>query len=178
MKPKKKNRFFMFIFSFLPGASEMYMGFMKKGVSMLVIFFLSILIPVIAGANDIFILLPFFTVIYGFFHARNLAHMDEEDFLNVEDSYIWDEFNTDSGKPILEKLSRKWIAVILIILGICFLWNNCSNLILDLLPYELWESADMLLHAIPGIVVSIAIIILGIFLIRGKKKEMEVSDEQ
>ena len=35
MKTKKKNRFFTFIFSCMPGAGEMYMGFMNRGVSMI-----------------------------------------------------------------------------------------------------------------------------------------------
>ena len=39
MKPKKKNKFFTFLCSFLPGAAEMYMGFMKMGISLLVVFF-------------------------------------------------------------------------------------------------------------------------------------------
>ena len=41
MKQKKKSRFLTFIFSFLPGAAEMYMGFMKNGFSLMMIFFLS-----------------------------------------------------------------------------------------------------------------------------------------
>ena len=41
MKQKKKNKFFTFIFSLLPGAAEMYMGFMKNGLSMMVMFFIS-----------------------------------------------------------------------------------------------------------------------------------------
>ena len=42
MKPTKKNNFFTFIFSFLPGAAEMYMGFMKNGFSILAIFFIAL----------------------------------------------------------------------------------------------------------------------------------------
>ncbi len=40
MRPIKKSRFFTFIFSFCPGAAEMYMGFMKNGVTLMAIFFL------------------------------------------------------------------------------------------------------------------------------------------
>ena len=35
MKQQKKGKFFTFIFSFIPGAAEMYMGFMKQGVSLM-----------------------------------------------------------------------------------------------------------------------------------------------
>ena len=40
MKTKKKNRFLTFCFSMLPGAAEMYMGFMKTGVSLMSLFML------------------------------------------------------------------------------------------------------------------------------------------
>ena len=42
MKTKKKSRFLSFCFSFLPGAAEMYMGFMKTGMSLMLVFFLLI----------------------------------------------------------------------------------------------------------------------------------------
>lgn len=35
---KKKNAILTFIFSMLPGAGEMYMGFMKQGVSLMSMF--------------------------------------------------------------------------------------------------------------------------------------------
>ena len=38
MEYKKRNGFFVFCFSFIPGAVEMYMGFMKNGVSLMVTF--------------------------------------------------------------------------------------------------------------------------------------------
>ena len=47
MKTKKKNKFFTFCFSLFPGAGEMYMGFMKAGVSLMLLFFLALLIPTV-----------------------------------------------------------------------------------------------------------------------------------
>ena len=35
----KKNGFWTFCFSLLPGAGEMYLGFMKMGISLMAIFF-------------------------------------------------------------------------------------------------------------------------------------------
>ena len=46
MKQKRKNRFFTFIFSCLPGAAEMYMGFMKNGLTLMIFFFLSF-VPIV-----------------------------------------------------------------------------------------------------------------------------------
>ena len=39
MVRKKKNGFFTFCFSLMPGAGEMYLGFMKMGVSLMGLFF-------------------------------------------------------------------------------------------------------------------------------------------
>ena len=41
---KKKNRFLLFCFSFLPGAGEMYLGFMKTGISLLSIFAICVML--------------------------------------------------------------------------------------------------------------------------------------
>ena len=46
MKTKKKNRFLTFCFSMLPGAAEMYMGFMKTGVSLMSLFMLVIMLAI------------------------------------------------------------------------------------------------------------------------------------
>ena len=46
MKTKKKNRFLTFCFSMLPGAAEMYMGFMKTGVSLMSLFMLVIMVAI------------------------------------------------------------------------------------------------------------------------------------
>ena len=35
---RKKSRFLVFILSFIPGAGEMYMGFMKQGVTLMAVF--------------------------------------------------------------------------------------------------------------------------------------------
>ena len=44
MKQQKKGKFLTFMFSFIPGAAEMYMGFMKMGVSLMALFFLCVAI--------------------------------------------------------------------------------------------------------------------------------------
>ena len=72
MKQQKKNSFFTLVFSFMPGAAEMYMGFMKNGLSLMGIFALGFIIPVVLRVNDVFILPVIVVWFYGFFHARNL----------------------------------------------------------------------------------------------------------
>lgn len=179
MKPKKKNKLFTLLFSLVPGAAEMYMGFMKMGLSIMAIAGFSILVPALINANDVFLLLTAILWFFGFFHARNIASCDEEDFERLEDMFVWEEF-TD-GKPIKLPTSAvsKWIAVILIILGCSMLWSNLTDLImsLGLIPYYEWDRVYSLLDSVPQLAIAILIIFLGIYMIKGKKKQMEQEEE-
>ena len=44
MKTKKKSKFMTFCFSFIPGGGQMYMGFMKTGLSLMLLFALTIIV--------------------------------------------------------------------------------------------------------------------------------------
>ena len=44
MKTQKKSKFLTFCFSMMPGAAQMYMGFMKMGTSLMFLFFLIIIL--------------------------------------------------------------------------------------------------------------------------------------
>ena len=46
MKTKKKGKFLTFCFSMMPGAAQMYMGFMKMGVSQMLLFLLVITVSI------------------------------------------------------------------------------------------------------------------------------------
>lgn len=179
MKPKKKNKIFTFLCSLIPGAAEMYMGFMKMGLSLMAVFALSIVIPAIFYANDVLLFLMAVIWFFGFFHARNVAASDEEEFAVLEDKFIWEEFT--EGKPIKipGTTARKWIAVILIVIGCCTLWGNLSDMVLGLglIPEYAWDEVYMLFHNTPQLVIAVLIILLGIRMIKGKKQAIEEEEE-
>lgn len=52
----KKNGFFRFLWSFIPGAGEMYMGFMKQGVTLMAVF--AGIIAVAIAMNMVFFFFP------------------------------------------------------------------------------------------------------------------------
>ena len=56
MKTKKKSRFLTFCFSLLPGAGEMYMGFMRMGLSLMLLFILSFMIPAALRLDELSVL--------------------------------------------------------------------------------------------------------------------------
>lgn len=172
MKTKKKNRFFTFCFSMLPGAGEMYMGFMKIGVSLMGLFFASIFFAAYLGAP-----LACVTAIvwfYGFFHANHLAGMPDEDFAIVKDQYLFGIEELNAGKGTVAKY-QKWIAIGLIVLGIFFIWNVILGSLTSLVSHYsplltdiLWSINDI----VPRLVAGVLIILAGLKLISGKKKEL------
>ena len=170
---KKKSGFWTFIFSLLPGAAEMYMGFMKMGVSLMGLFLGLFIIGGFFG-QSIFVLADIVVWFYAFFHAHNLRAMDDEEFYALEDDYL---FHLDgSGKEFWNKMTvsryRKLAAVVLILIGISILWNNLLDLIWYIIPDFMQDFVSVLSYRLPQTVLGIAIIVAGVWMIRGKKREL------
>ena len=177
MKQKKKSRFFTFIFSFLPGAAEMYMGFMKNGFSLMLFFLLPFALIVIYGGLDF--LMPICAVMwfYGFFHARNYAGLDDQSFDAMTDKYVWEEFSDLDFSKVSAKTAKKWIAAALIVIGAALIWDYFSGILYRLIPEGYWDDIYPALSNIPQVVISILMVIVGIRMIIGKKKELLTSSE-
>ena len=177
MKQKKKNRFFTFIFSFLPGAAEMYMGFMKNGFSLMLCFLLPFALVVIYGGLDF--LMPICAVMwfYGFFHARNYAGMDDMTFDAMTDKYIWEEFSDLNFNKVSGKTAKKWIAAALIVIGAALIWDYFSGILYRLIPEGYWDDIYPALSNIPQVVISILMVIVGIRMVVGKKKELDTTSD-
>lgn len=169
---QKKNGFFRFVFSFMPGAAEMYMGFMKNGVSLMALFFASILIPSVLRLSDVFSFVGILIWFYSFFHARSLSSCPIEQFQTLPDEYVWTAFLEGKQISVSNPTLKKWSAYILITLGVVMLWENLSSVIYWMIPEYLWNELAPLVDTIPQLVIAIIIIILGIKLIQGKKEEL------
>lgn len=172
MLKNNKSKAFTFICSFLPGAAEMYLGFMKNGLTLMLAFFISFMLPTALGAGDMFIALVFVVWFYGFFHARNIATSDEATFAAMEDKYIWEEF-IGSKIKLDSVVANKWFAAILILIGACALWNNVLDIVCRYIPEAIWNDIYPILSGIPGAVFAILIIVAGVMLIKGKKESID-----
>ncbi len=172
---KKKSKFWLFVFSFWPGAGHMYLGFMKMGVSLMLGFLLSIAVVSITNIG-VLAVFPITLYIYSFFHANNIGGLDDEQFVAMEDAYLFglDGMNFDRFR--LERKSRKILAVVLIVLGVCMLWNVGFDLLRD---YVGWDNPVMkaiyytVRDELPRCVIAIAVIWFGTVLLRGKKIAVE-----
>lgn len=173
---RKKNGFFTFIWSFMPGAAEMYMGFMKCGLSLMALFLggIALYFTVYIGyIGEALFLIPVLVWFYSFFHARNMAACTEEMLQSMEDDFIWDSFGDGSKTRITSPVLRKWAAAILIVVGASMLWQNFRNVAANIIPDRYWDVIWPLFNNVPELAVSILIIAIGIGLIVGKKKEVK-----
>lgn len=170
MKTKKKSRFLNFCFSFLPGAAEMYMGFMKMGVSLMSVFFLAVIIPSTLRLG-IFGMFAFVVWAYGFFHANHLAGLSDEEFVAIEDDYLFGIDTLTGGKDFVKKYD-KWISAGLIVTGVFLLWNTFTDIAYRYLPRFIWDMMCTIGDYTPRIFVAVIIILIGIKMISGRKEQL------
>jgi hypothetical protein len=172
---KKKSRFLTFIFSMLPGAGHMYIGFMKTGVSFMSVFFFLIFLSNWLDTGPLLFIAPLIWF-YSFFDCANKASLDEEQLLLVEDKYL---FSLDK----LVKLDKNIFAerrlatgVLLLFFGIYLLSENLIQFLRPLIPYELYDIIYSFMRQAPQIIIGVAIVALGLKLIKGKKMESDMDD--
>ena len=164
---KKKSGFWTFIFSFIPGCAEMYAGLMKQGVSLLAVFMTICFVSAVTRIDA----LMFVGVViwfYSFFHARNVAHMDDQQLNAVEDNYMFklSEIN------LSDKRRNKIIAAVLIVIGAWMIFNTLWDMLREIIPENIYWMIDDAIGVIPGILVGALIIWIGVRLIKGKKQEL------
>lgn len=177
---KKKNRFWLFVFSLIPGAGHMYIGFMKMGLSFMLGFFLAC---GVVGITNIAVLavFPVTIYIYAFFHANNVGSLDDEAFAALEDEYLFGFADMDYSRFKLNRKNRNIAAVVFIILGICMLWNVGFDMLRD---YMGWDNPVirtlyyLVQNELPRAVIGIAVIWFGVSLLRGKKDAPVMQIEQ
>ena len=74
---KQKKGFWLFIFSLIPGAGEMYMGFQKQGLSIMTVFWGCIALSAGTGIGWLIMALPILWF-YSFFNVHNMKYLTEE----------------------------------------------------------------------------------------------------
>ena len=173
---KKKNAFLTFCFSLLPGAGQMYMGFMKRGISLMASFFLVIFLSVWLNIGPLLFVVPI-VWFFAFFDTHNLRSMSDEEFRSFKDDYIIiPEFAKDWTHTAIKH--RTIIAIALIALGFTLLWNNLYDILASILPNYLSLILYRIGRTFPQMLIGIAIITLGIILISGKKKELDADQSK
>ena len=172
---KQKRGFWLFIFSLIPGAGEMYMGFKKQGLSIMLLFWGVFAVGSFTGMDWLIFLIPIIWF-YSFFNVHNLKSLSEEEFYSIEDSYVFhmDELTGDISSLVSHH--RKLTAILLIILGASILWNNIVDFFYMILPGYLADVLGTFAYHLPQLVIAVCIILAGIYILTRKKDELD--DEQ
>ncbi|WP_022762961.1 MULTISPECIES: hypothetical protein [unclassified Butyrivibrio] len=178
----QKRGFFNFIFAFVPGAAEMYMGFMKMGISLMGAFFGLMGLIAFLGLSDAFMMIPIVLWFYSFFHARNMATCRIDVFAGLQDDYFWNEFFDGKGINLKSETAKKISAWVLIIAGVSIIWNIVVEPILSGVEALanmtglnfIYDAVAGCVYSLPRLIIAVVIIVLGLRLIRGKKNTLYV----
>ena len=170
-----KNKILTVLFAFLPGASQMYQNYMKRGLSLIAVFMAGIfgacIFPLLG------LVLPV-VYMYNFFDALNLRQALRDGAAPEDDYMLHLGMLEDSG---LKKLLRNnslvgWGLVALGLLGLyrSFLQPQMERLYWNLVsaagePGPVLEFVMGLVNDLPGLVLCIALIVLGVHLVRGPR---------
>ena len=163
----KKNLFLTFCFSFIPGAGQMYQDYMKRGVSICILFVTCISIAIMTSL-PIFVMPALIVYAYSFFDTYNIRNKIGTEN-SMKDEYI---FASDGFKSLGIHFNKKnnFIAVIFILIGIYVLLNNVLLSIASRYELEFMRTIiRMILNYLPSIIIAGASIGFGIkFIGKGK----------
>lgn len=173
---RKKRGFWTFCFSLIPGAGEMYLGFMKRGLSMMCLFLGWFAFCGATGFNIGMCILPVIWF-YSFFQVHNLVSLPDEEFYQQEDDYLFLHMDKIVGVDKWERGKVKFLAVALIFIGGYTIVNTVWHSFWNALPGWLYDELYVVRDGVPKIVISLLLIAFGVYLIRGKKEALDREPE-
>ena len=176
---KQRNKFLTVVFSILPGAGHMFMGFMKTGLSLMVMFFLVVFLSTWLRMGAFLYILPIL-IFYSFFDCINKSFSTPEEFARLEDNYIFSK-RLFSGSNAISKGKGTVIAgIVIILIGFDLLLssvvNNLDNYLINFSSTGISRIISALTNVFPQFVISFAIIAIGLYLIIGKKRSNDNND--
>lgn len=168
----KRSGLLTFFFSFVPGAGQMYQGYMKRGLSIILLFIL----PIIVGTAFMPVLNALAAVVYmySFFDSWNLKSMIL-DGTNPEDDYLVHLNLAEEDFRKLLSTKNHLIGWGFIILGSCGMYKSfvepmLYGLIAMMGDSPLRNTLSRLIYSIPSLVVGVVFVMVGLWLIGGSKK--------
>lgn len=162
-----------FIASCIPGCGQMYLGYMKRGVSLMTVFSGVLALAVFMEMGALAVLLaPIW--LYSFFDGYNLRRRLEGELVENEaepDAYLFGLPALD-GNRLTELLGKRHSVIgwALVLLGAYALWQ-------EVIARIFWNISDELYYfmrwEVPRITVTVFVILLGVWFIRGPRKPEE-----
>ena len=169
----KKNGILTLLCALIPGAGQMYQGYMKRGLSLITMFCLSVALGAMTQIGVLYIGMPIIYM-YSFFDTFNLRAQ-----LGLgtapEDDYLVHIDPKDRRLMQLLADSHKLLGWLLIAFGAMVAYQN---ILMSTLGDLLWRwgkespflrALYLVMDQLPSVVVCVALIVCGIWLVRGPK---------
>ena len=170
-----RSKFLTVLFSFLPGAGHMFLGYMKMGLSFMTMFFGLIALAIILRMGILMAAAPIIWF-YAFFDCINKTFPTDEAAM-MEDKYIL----LPEPFPVFAGKQRVVLGIALALLGLYLLADSAFNVARRVLPgwdHFFFNHIRHFMNSVPQIIIAVAIIVVGIIMIAGKKKELKEIDDK
>ena len=174
-----KNGFLLFIASCLSGCGQMYQGYMKRGLSLLLAFCLVIFVSTYFYLGALALFLPVIWL-YAFFDSYSLRSQLAAGTA-PGDAYLFGLSDMDSKR--LGELLRKRHSLIgwgLVAVGAYMLYDMALDQLANFLVG--WTAfgtrlMGVLRYGLPRAVITVLVILLGLWFIRGPKSKARIDDD-
>ena len=171
-----KNGFLLFIASCLSGCGQMSQGYMKRGVSLLLSFFLVIFVSTYFYLGTLALFLPVIWL-YAFFDSYALRSQLSAGTA-PEDAFLFGLSDMDSNR--LGELLRKrhsLIGWVLVAVGVYMLYDMLMGQLSGLFFGWFGEWLySFLRYGLPRVVITVLVILLGLWFIRGPRAKAPIED--
>ena len=167
---KRKQGLLFFISSCIPGCGQMHQGYMRRGMSLLTVFCGLFAIAVFLNIGALTVLaLPVW--LYAFFDSYNLRARLDEGTAPADAFLLGLDLADGERMALLCRRRHSLVGWGLVALGICILYTTVAGWVVDFLGqfFDSWWLYNILLRDVPRLAVTIAIIALGVWFIRGSK---------
>ena len=169
----KKNGILTLLFACIPGAGQMYQGYMKRGLSLITMFCLFIIVGSATGL-DALVVGCIVVYMYSFFDTFNLRAQIIAENAPADDYLVHINWKDKRMQDFMMD-SHKLLGWGLIALGAMVAYQN---IIMRVLGDVMWRwgqnnpffrAVYLMLEQLPQIVVCVALIVCGVWLVRGPK---------
>ena len=171
-----KNGFLLFIASCLSGCGQMYQGYMKRGVSLLLAFCLVLFASTYFFLGTLALFLPVIWL-YAFFDSYALRSQLSAGTA-PEDAFLFGLSDMDSKRlgALLHK-RHSLIGWVLVAVGVYMLYDMLMGQLSGLFFGWFGEWLYSLLrYGLPRVVITVLVILLGLWFIRGPKAKAPIED--
>lgn len=164
-----KNGLLTLLFAFIPGAGQMYQGYMKRGLSLMLMCCVVCVLAMLFSPIAFFLLLVF---MYSFFDTLNLRAQIALGNAPADDYLV----HLDPKDKRLARLlldSHKLVGWLLIAFGALIAYQNLIMNTLGDLVYRWGHSSPvfralyLVMDSLPDVVVCVVLIVCGVWLVKG-----------